>query len=294
MLVNAERFAASYNRALASYRRRYRVRGDQRPIPDLRIDRRRCELPVWAYRTNERRRRLFVEHRGAAVRLFADDVEVGLVPADHVSSCSRLDAMLTDVPGWRLRPRALALTIWARLLLADLFIHGIGGAKYDRISDAVISDYYGVKPPHMACVSATLHLDLPHPAAGPETLRRIQHGLRDLTHNPQRHMPSGADLDPLLAQRREAVAESLQLREHARRDGKRRRQVFGRIRALNTAIRDKRPDLLAAQRQRVAQAVEDVRQARIAEGREYFFGFFDRRALERLLEALPGVDDFRV
>ena len=36
------------------------------------------------------------------------------------------------------------LTLWARLLLCDLFIHGIGGAQYDRVTDLIVENYFGV------------------------------------------------------------------------------------------------------------------------------------------------------
>ena len=61
-----------------------------------------------------------------------------------------------------------------RLFVGDVFIHGIGGAKYDRITDGLIRRYYQVEPSNMACVSATLLLDLPHDGADKATLRNAQ------------------------------------------------------------------------------------------------------------------------
>ena len=39
-----------------------------------------------------------------------------------------------------LRPRALTLTLFARLCVADFFIHGIGGGKYDEVTDRIIRE----------------------------------------------------------------------------------------------------------------------------------------------------------
>ena len=41
------------------------------------------------------------------------------------------------------------------------------------------------------------------------------------------------------------------------------------------------------------QSIESLEQTRVARGREYFFGLYDRPTLSRLLDALPGVDAFR-
>jgi len=294
MLLHANRFAASYNRALASYRRDHRVRGAQRPIPDLHCDGDRCEVPVWVYCAQQPRHRLFVVRAGDSLRLFAGSTPIGEVPAQDLDSCGDLNPVLDTLSDWRLRPRALTLTIWARLMLADLFIHGIGGAKYDRISDAIIADYYGVARPRMACVSATLHMDLPRTSVTVESLRDARHALRDIQHNPQRHLPPGADIDPLLRQRRDAVQRG---RELARKDPAghaARRMAFDEIRELNTAILYLRRDALELRQAEIARVRRELQQSRVSQGREYFFGLFTRSGLEELLAALPPTGAFRV
>ncbi len=300
MLADAQRFAHSYNGALQWYRREHRVRGAQRPIPDLHVDGKRCEVAVWAYRigsvgtAHKARRRLFVENAGDKLRLFADDVEIGVIPLRQLKSCADLEAVFAALSGWRLRPRALTLTIWARLLLADLFIHGIGGAKYDRITDAIIADYYGLTPPAMACVSATLQMDLPHGGMTNESVLRLRHALRDLEHNPQRNLPAGPDLDPLIERRVDMVRQASRLRDHDRRNHQARHRVFTEIRDINATMLGARQDALAARRSELAEAVEVLQQNEIARGREYFFGLYDRARLELLLQALPTERDFRV
>ena len=54
-----------------------------------------------------------------------------------------------DLParGVRLRTRALTTTMFARYLLGDLFIHGIGGAKYDELGDEIARGFFGIEPP---------------------------------------------------------------------------------------------------------------------------------------------------
>lgn len=294
MLTGADRFAASYNNALRWYRREYRVRGAQRPIPDLHVSDERCEAAVWAYRGDGPRRRLFVNRAGDVLQLFADQTRIGVFPLLRPGSCEDLESVFSDLSGWRLRPRALTLTIWARLLLADLFIHGIGGAKYDRITDAIIADYYGITAPGMACVSATLHMDLPRNDTMPDTVRRLRHTLRDLQYNPQRNVPTGADVQPLIERRAEMVRRAVDLRESDRGNHQARRAAFSEIRDLNAAILSERKDSVTTKRGELAQAVQDLQENRIAQGREYFFGLFDRLRLERLLEALPAQRSFRV
>ena len=294
IVLNVERFTEAYNGALADYRVAQRVRGAQRPIPDLRVEEGRWEIPVWAYRADEPRRRLFVVAFDGARQLFAGGESIGVVRADHLHSCEKVGAMLTDLTGWRLRPRALTLTIWARLLLADLFIHGIGGAKYDRISDSIIERYYRVKPPHMACVSATLHMDLPVASGGVNRVRAARAALRDLTFNPQRHLRQDDEIAELWRRREDAVRRSRRLSDAGSRDRRSRRAAYQEIRDASAAILALRPEAMARERTALAAAIEEAREAEWALGREYFFALYDRQRLDTLLRALPDSRAFGV
>lgn len=293
MLQNADRFAQSYNGALARYRREHGVRGAQRPMPDLSRVGGRTELPQWVWRRGESRRRLFVVRRVGITELFAEESKIGEFADAELESCEQLRRITTDADGWQLRPRALALTIWARLLLADLFIHGIGGAKYDRISDTIIADYYGIQPPHMACVSATLHLGWVDSHLGTDiaTARRM---VRDVTWNPQRFAADDSRVRTLIARRAEAVQTSTALRRSDPHDHLRRRRVFDDIRDISRRILDAAPDLATTLRTTLQQAVDSQRWSEVARGREFFFGLHGRDNIAGLVSALPGVGAFRL
>ena len=290
LLCNAPRFAASYNKALADYRRANRVRGTNRPIPDLKQDGDWWEVPVWAQRASSRRTRLFARTCGGEVQLLANDTRLGALPAMGTA-----EPAWPPEPfgGWRLRPRALTLTLWARLLVADLFIHGIGGAKYDRITDAIIRDYYGLTPPQVGCVTATLGLDLPTRPATAETLRTTRQALRDLQHNPQRNVGLRPDLLPLIEQRTDAVNRANKLRDNYPRNHRARAAVFQEIRDISAAIVAAHSEAVAQRQAAVDQAVEDIRWNGIARSREFFVALCRKTALKRLADSLPAENVFR-
>ena len=45
--------------------------------------------------------------------------------------------------------------MFARLAVADLFIHGIGGAKYDELTDAIGERFFGIQLRPYMVVSGT-------------------------------------------------------------------------------------------------------------------------------------------
>lgn len=310
MALNAEQFAASYNGALAAYRKERRVRGAHRPIPDLAIRDGRVEVAAWAYRDDGARKRVWVESRGSAIRLLADDTRIGEIDADQLRraaldetvSESAIDPRTTTWNGWRLRPRALTLTIWARLFLADLFIHGIGGAKYDRISDLIIADYFGIAPPPYGCVSATLVPEwLPSSDRSPDANALIARE-RESRFNPQRTLTralSGggvapAAFDQWLGRRAEAIGLSTRLRRTAPRDRTERRRAFDLVREANGALHRALMEAGLAEAGVAKPAPARSRWAPLSHARELFLGLHTRQSLEKLLDRLPGVEAFRL
>jgi len=291
LIGDAWRMAADYNAALAEYRRRYRVRGAHRPIPDLHIAHDECETALWVYRSGEPRRRLFVRRSGSALQLCADrDAICELDPAS-VGDWSRLSAELKLLSPWRIRPRALMLTLWARLLFADLFIHGIGGAKYDRITDDIIRRFFGIAPPAMACVSATLRLPIANGDASVEGLRRARWRMRDVHFNPQRYLTP--DTGRARVTEKEAlIAESLRLRRDHPADHRARRTVFARIRALNAELGESARDAAGRIGEELSSREHADLLRQVAGKRDFFFAMHRRGDLRQLLANLPDVTQF--
>jgi hypothetical protein len=284
MLLDADRFAACYNEALADYRRQMRIRGAQHPIPDLVRKGERLELPIWAVLPNQPRRRVFWHRQGDRVELFAENDAIGTLAAGDLRRWQTAEPALAQAVSAGLRPRALTLTIWARLFLADLFVHGIGGAKYDRISDIFIRRYYEVEPPGICCVSATLRLDLPARPVTDGDLREVERRLRDLRYNPQRYLTPTAELEPLLAEENELIART----EHAYGDYFARRHVYDQLQEVKRKLADFDPRIaerFAAERERIAR---DLAENKVILSREYFIGLFRREDLQFLCDRLPG------
>lgn len=50
----------------------------------------------------------------------------------------------------------MTLTCFLRLFMADQFVHGIGGARYDQVTDRVIERWFGLRAPAFAVTTATL------------------------------------------------------------------------------------------------------------------------------------------
>lgn len=81
-------------------------------------------------------------------------------------------------------PRALVTTALARCGACDLFVHGIGGSRYDVAMVAWVDAWLGWSPCPSIEVSADMTLDLGAASAQATAHARRQHALRSARHDP--------------------------------------------------------------------------------------------------------------
>jgi hypothetical protein len=190
-LQDLPRFHALYNEVLRDYRRAHGIRSSLHPVPDLARDGDWLETPFWAWRAGEKRRHLFARVRAAAIDLRAGNDPWPTLTGDKNNPQRLLQAWRELSPaGYKIRTRALTTTLFARLFLADLFVHGIGGGIYDELTDALVRKFYGLEPPAFLVLSATLLLPFRRSPAREQDCRRLAQRLRDFFYNPQRHLPA--------------------------------------------------------------------------------------------------------
>jgi hypothetical protein len=190
LLAHLPRFQHVYNRSLAAYRRINRIRSRSHPVPDLAADDRWLEAPFWIWTSHSpHRRRMFVRARGEVLEVSdRHDVIFSLdLSADRHADRAVQQWMDQAERGIKLRPRALITTMYARLVLGDLFLHGIGGGKYDHLTDQIIHRFFGLQPPHYLVISATALLFEDQTSPLREQIRELRQRMRELRFHPERH-----------------------------------------------------------------------------------------------------------
>jgi hypothetical protein len=244
ILADLPRFREVYNGALRSYREANDIRSANHPAPELGPD----EAPFWVRTTGGRRERA----------TSASDVR-------------------------KFRPRALTLTLFARVCLGDFFIHGIGGGKYDEVTDAIIRDYFGLKSPAYQVLSATLHLPLPGFPATADDVERAERLVRDLTWNPQRHLTpenlARPEVIALLAERAAAAANEPPYSEHAAR-----REWFSDLRDATQSLRPFVAAQLAGAEVGLTRARAEVRANAVLRRRDYAWVLYPEETLRPFLQ----------
>jgi hypothetical protein len=161
VLARAEQFASDYNAALREYRAAHGVRSGQRPMPDLFLSDDAIETPFWlddlSAGTRARPSVFRIGDGAFVLQLLNGECFTFDRALDGWEAAQRLSRFLTSA-SHRLAPRALTLTLFLRLCMVDQFVHGIGGGRYDQVTDRLIAQHFKLEPPTFCVTTATLYL----------------------------------------------------------------------------------------------------------------------------------------
>jgi hypothetical protein len=328
LLSHLPRFHDVYNGALAKYRRIHKIRNHAQPVPDLTSENGSTEngwleSPYWIWSTHDpTRRALHVRYEPDGLRLtdrhhFDQQLPVTEDgPTDDAMTC----LAMWEARGIKIRTRAMITTLFARLLLADLFIHGIGGAKYDLVTDEIADQFYGFAPPEFLTLSGTLRLPFNQSSSdsnisglfdthenppflqsigpdsmgsdsmGPDStgsdsddqLQKIAQTIREYTYHPELHI----NLTSINQSERHAVQKLLQQKQQWIQTTKTPQNAGQRHRAIVAANTTLQPWLTNQRKQLEKQRTSAQLQAaanHILRSREYAFCLFPADRLQNFL-----------
>lgn len=225
MVRDARACVHAYNNAAMMYPRA-RIR-------PLACDGTRVELPLWKLTPGGVRRSVYAG-------------EVSQIGAEHLA------------------PRALMLTASLRLAETDLFVHGLGGGVYERVTDAWMGAWRpGWRLAPCVVASATVHM--PMEAVGlprPEEIARAAWRAHRL-----RHDPAMAGDDELAAQKRAVLGEI----ERCKAKGDDSRALYRRMHALLAEHRAQHGEALSAADAAAARLALNAERAGVVYDRTWAF-----------------------
>lgn len=183
LVLRREQIVSVYNQCLWEYRKVHKIRSNSHPVPELEIREQWFELPFWIWHRETPVR------RNLLCRVTADQVE--LSDGSNIVAKLELKHFVEQFRELRnrqicVRPKALMTTMFSRLILSDMFLHGIGGSKYDQMTDAIIGKLFDVTPPRFLTLTATLKLPTNVPIVDVQDVTKSRVELREMQFHPER------------------------------------------------------------------------------------------------------------
>lgn len=210
LVTDLPRFHRCYNEAADHYRIAHGIRSAAHPVPNLAADQEWLEVPLWIYGDDRPQRRAAWVRRRGDTCVISDRAGCEVTIDANFPHLAAEQLAAQGSANVKLRPRALLTTMYARLVLSDLFLHGIGGGKYDQLGDLIMRRFFGIEPPRFMVISATVRLPT---SAGQrqgslaDEAARLKRELRDCEYQGERFADRVA-LSPLDSQqKRQLLAE---------------------------------------------------------------------------------------
>jgi hypothetical protein len=276
LIVALPRFARIYNESLGEYRRLNRIRSRTHPVPELGQTGDWLEAPFWIWTCDEpERRRLFVRPNAAGWQL-SDQRQVWSLTMRSDRADEALIVQLGDLEqrGVKVRPRALTTTLFARLCLGDLFIHGIGGAKYDQLTDQIMRRFWKITPPAYYAISATVWLPVPRPVPPAPQRKAWQETQRSLTFHAERFLAENHDAEGWIEQKRQWIRNT---------DPTQQRERHFALQRINHALQSFVAPLHLQAQQQFTRLLREEQRWKVLTSREYAFCLFPESTLRPFL-----------
>ena len=185
-----------FNAALAAYRKEHHIRSKANPFPDLAMaENGACETLFWLAAADGRKPLFAKPGKGGTTVVFAGAQATAADAGELMAVCRERGVTI-----W---PRAVSLSLMLRLFIGDLFVHGIGGEHYDRITDRLIPELYDTSPPLFAtasCTPAAPGMEDPQPV-----LTYLKETLRVIKYHPESFLDETPEIRPLVAEKQKLV-----------------------------------------------------------------------------------------
>ena len=267
-----QEFHTAHNACLFNYRTIHRIRSNAHPVPALEQENGFYEAPFWIWHKQQPiRRRLFIQSTQNRHLLTDRSGWQTTIETDHFSNqfCELRDQ------GIAIRPRALITTLFSRMILSDLFLHGIGGSKYDQLTDAIARRFFNYEMPKHITLTATATLPCPTENILPADVTDLDALDRDLRFHPENHVAGDApQIDEWVAQKHYWVNQAL-----PRGNRKERHRAISQCNHQLQAFVQPSREMLAEERRRLSS---QLKINRIARSREYSFSLFPENLIEDL------------
>lgn len=174
----------------------------------------------------------------------------------------------------QLAPRALLMTGLVRMLGCDLFIHGTGGGKYDRVTEAWFRSWLGVELAPAVVVSATLRLPL---GGGPTPTEAEVAEAHQRAHK-AKHDPSVVG-DTASAERKAEFLREIERRKEAGGDPA---PLFREMHALLEEYRSRYVGEISEMEEEAASLAAALEGASVAGARDWAFALYEARQIGAL------------
>lgn len=249
-----------YNKSLEEYRILKNIKKEGEPFPFLFKYDDFYEIPFWIIKNG--RKKIFKNKDS----LYAENEKITDLSFDFEKDIEKIKNL-------KIRPRALTLSIYQRIFLSDLFIHGIGGTRYDEFTEKFFENAFNLKMPEFIFITGTFYLFQGEPSDLSFKISELIEKKNFLTYHPEKFLKN----DPL-------VNEKLKLVEEIKNCKRNKREISKKIKNINERLREKIDGILKEIEKEIEILMEKKEEEKVKYYREYPYFYFDYERIKKAIE----------
>ena len=288
IVMNSAAFASAYNDAANKIIETEAIQRRCIRLSKLDESTGMIQLPFWLNMPDGERTTLCV------VSCLSGKIKIGnpastLGELDSASEEGKADQFRTLLKrsGYSLRPKAVSLTLFVRLYLADWFVHGVGGSLYEPVTDYLIENYYGIQPLSFGTATCTMTLPLSNnPVLSGNDLSQLKHTLHDIEHNPEKYVDESVLRQEDVLSLLQAKTETIALAGDRSVPASARKSAWNSLRRINKSLSEYTSKTAKMTEKKIAECEKSKASQEVCNCREYFFGLFPEDRLRKLTESL--------
>ena len=289
IMLDAPSFAAAYNDAVTKLINELRI-NQRDAVQRLKLDKTAglTELPFWLNLPNGKRTSLYVVSiKTDKIRIGTASTTLGKLDSASLSGKANQLKNMLQQSNYYLRPKAVSLTLFVRLFLADWFVHGIGGSLYEPVTDYIIENYYRIKPLRFGVATCTVTLPLPNTIASPtDNISQLKHELHNIRHNPEKYVDESVRAEEPVVSLLEAKREKIAQAKDRSLPASLRKSAWSSLLRINQSLSEYARDAAITVQKKIAEFEKNKISQEVCNYREYFFGLFPESRLRKLAKSL--------
>jgi hypothetical protein len=172
----------------------------------------------------------------------------------------------------------------------------LGGAKYDRITDEIIREFFKVEPPLFLVAFCTLHLNFKSsPEDSDFKISALKKKIRNLEFNPQRYIDGLSLTKKEKIKIRELAEEKTELIKKIKGVSSpiEKQKISEEIKAINNFMVEKVRPLKCELSKKLEDEEEKMKQSKVYTFREFPYCLFSAKTLQNLLTTLSPLTPLR-
>jgi hypothetical protein len=284
IISDAENFALYYNRGI-NYLCDNNVYNKRNHVKFLEISNasNMVELPFWLVSENGQRSSLWVARKTKKIEIGTKEKVLGNIDSSSWDNETAQLQELLDGNNFKLRPKAITLTLFARLFLADIFIHGIGAKSYEPVTDYILENYcrigslkYGIATSTMTLFSENQSNDLQNHVSFLKSKKR------ELKYKPENFINKTIlNTEPVASLVKIKQQKITQCQDKYISDEV-RNSAWHSISQINSVLSSYAHETLEELESLIMKSEKEIDSKKVSNYRGFFFGLFPEEQLQKL------------